>query len=152
MIKTILHALGVLLVPVTAMAQEAGPIIDKTLVKSAPVTTSSPLTVLIGLLFVLAVIFGLAWLLKQYNNSGMVGNKAMKIVASMPLGTRERVVLIEVADKQILLGVAPGSVNSLHVFDEKVVGDSEQSSDFSSKLKQVLQARSPKPSEHESDS
>lgn len=86
-----------------------------------PISTSSPLTVLLGLLFVLGVIFALAWLVKQYNNSGLMGSRAMKIVASLPLGTRERAVLIEVGEKQILVGVAPGSVNALHVFDEKVI-------------------------------
>ena len=104
-----------------------------------PISTSNPLTVLLGLLFVLAVIFALAWLVKQYNNSGLMGNRAMKIVASLPLGTRERAVLIEIGEKQILVGVAPGSVNALHVFDEKVLESGGQPEHaFASKLNKLL--------------
>ncbi|EQD42713.1 Flagellar biosynthesis protein, FliO, partial [mine drainage metagenome] len=40
---------------------------------------------------------------------------ALEILASMPLGAKERAVLVKVGDAQILLGVAPGQVNTLHV-------------------------------------
>ena len=149
MINKRLHAASMLWVSAAAAAEQTAPIVTKTLAKSEPVTSSNALTVLLGLLFVVAIIFALAWLLKQYSSSSFVGNKAMKIVASLPLGTRERAVLIEVADKQILIGVAPGSVNALHVFDEKVIDAPAQSSEFSNKLKQVLQASAVKNNKHE---
>jgi flagellar protein FliO/FliZ len=136
----------------SAFSEEPKPTPVTSLVSVDPVVTSSPLTVLLGLLFVLIVIFALAWLAKQYNNSGLIGNRTMKVVASMPLGTRERAVLIEVGDKQILVGVSPSSVNALHVFDEKIIDDdSLPNHPFAKKLNQFLQPKN-KNEQQESDS
>ena len=39
---------------------------------------------------------------------------ALKVLASMSMGQRERVVLLQVGEKQLLIGVAPGQINTLH--------------------------------------
>lgn len=44
------------------------------------------------------------------------------MVGSLALGTRERAVMVEVAGQQLLLGVTPGQVTTLHVFDVPVIG------------------------------
>lgn len=76
---------------------------------------------LLGLLLVVGVIFGLAFFAKKLNLAGMGHNKGMKIVSSLNLSAREKAVLIEVGDQQILLGVAPGRVNAIHSFEEPVI-------------------------------
>ena len=40
----------------------------------------------------------------------------IQVLADMPLGQKERCVLVRVGDTDILIGVAPGRVNTLHVF------------------------------------
>lgn len=111
-------------------------------------TTANPVTVVLGLLLIIGLILVLAWAVKHFNNSPFAVNQTIKTVATMSVGTRERVVLVEVGDKQILLGVATGRVNTLHVFDEKVVDSAHSStSDFSNKLKQFLHAEGDKSSE-----
>lgn len=74
-----------------------------------------------SLLVVLLAIGALAWLLKRVNK--LPGKRAghMQVLGAMSLGTRERAVLVQVGDKQMLLGVAPGRVSTLHVFDEPVM-------------------------------
>lgn len=96
--------------------------------------------VLLGLLFVIGLVFALAWLLKRVGQGSLVGSRQMKIVASLPLGTRERLALVEVGGQHILLGITPTSINTLHVFDEPVDLDSsgEDGSDFANKLKDIL--------------
>lgn len=96
--------------------------------------------VLLGLLFVIGLVFALAWLLKRVGQGSLVGSRQMKIVASLPLGTRERLALVEVGGQHILLGITPTSINTLHVFDEPVDLDSsgEEGSDFANKLKDIL--------------
>lgn len=74
----------------------------------------------VGLVLVLAAILALAWVVKRLNVSGFGYNKMVQVVATLPVGTREKVVLIEVGGQQILLGVAPGRVSALHVLDEPV--------------------------------
>src|SRR6056297_2231482 len=83
---------------------------------SAPDALMSMLSLGAGLLAVIAIIFGCAWLVRRM--SGMTGGntRAMKLVSVMPMGTRERIALIDVGGKQILVGVTPQAIRTLHVF------------------------------------
>jgi flagellar protein FliO/FliZ len=72
-----------------------------------------------ALLLVLAVIFVIAWLLRRMRVVGSkVGTGVIDVLAEVPLGQKERAVLLKVGNQQILLGVAPGQVNTLHVLAE----------------------------------
>jgi flagellar protein FliO/FliZ len=48
----------------------------------------------------------------------------MRVIAGLPLGARERAVLVQVGNQQILLGVAPGRVQMLHVLESPVAATS----------------------------
>ena len=71
-----------------------------------------------ALLLVLALIVGLGWLLKRMPGSGFRPAEGMKLVASLNVGARERLVVVEVNNQQLLLGVTAGSINTLHVLPE----------------------------------
>lgn len=111
---------------------------------AAPISTSGAAyigQVLFGLMGVLLLILGLAWLLKRFGQGAMLGSQHMKILATMPLGTRERLLLVDVAGQQILLGVSAGRITNLHSFDEPVIqGDNPAYSDFAAKLREIMQA------------
>ena len=66
-----------------------------------------------GLAVVIALILGVAWLLRGAQRFGVRGHGLLRIVASQALGTRERVVVVELADTWLVLGVAPGQVSRL---------------------------------------
>ena len=76
------------------------------------------LETLLGLGLVLALIFVLARVLQRMQGSVSGGNTVMKVVSSLSIGTRERILLLKVADKHILVAATPQSVSPLHVFDE----------------------------------
>jgi flagellar protein FliO/FliZ len=106
----------------------------------AEVFTADPVSVVFGLFLIVFLILAVAWMLRRMGAVPMIGNQTMKVVAGLSVGTREKVMLIEVGGKQILVGVAPGRVSPLHYFDEPVVesrGASE--SEFSLKFKQLFQ-------------
>jgi flagellar protein FliO/FliZ len=96
---------------------------------AAPSTVSSPapsgiaslgqVTLALGL--VLAVIFVTAWLLRRVRGFGKTGTGALEIVADLAVGQKERAVLVRVGTQQVLIGVAPGRVTTLHVLAEPVV-------------------------------
>jgi len=69
---------------------------------------------------VLAAIFALAWLVRHLRGGGARGGAALDVLAEVRLGPKERAVLIKVGTTQLLLGVAPGRVNALHVLTEPV--------------------------------
>lgn len=105
------------------------------------VVTAEPFTVVFGLLFVVSLIFLVAWLLRRLGTVSMVAGQAMKVVATLSVGPREKVLLIDVGGQQVLLGVAPGRVSHLQSFEQPVVNiDSLPRSEFSSKIKQILAA------------
>jgi len=110
-----------------------------------PQTTSSAsqvASILGGLIFIVVLIYGLSWFVKRFSQGGFMQNPSMKIVSTMPLGTRERLLLVDIGGKQLLLGVTATQINTLHVFDEPVVlAEKPQPivSDFSQKLMAILQ-------------
>ncbi|EQD24222.1 MAG: Flagellar biosynthesis protein, FliO [Leptospirillum sp. Group IV 'UBA BS'] len=77
-------------------------------------------SVTVALLVVLVVIFALAWIARRLRTFWARAAGALEILASMPLGAKERAVLVKVSDAQLLLGVAPGQVNTMHVLDHPV--------------------------------
>lgn len=70
-----------------------------------------------ALLLVLGLIVGLGWLLKRMPGSGFRTSEGLKLVASLPLGAKERVVVVEVNGQQVLLGVTAGGISTLHTLD-----------------------------------
>ncbi len=105
--------------PLTVIAQEtevpsAGP---AQLAQSA-VNVNEMMSVTLGLLAVLVAIFAVAWLMRRFGNFSMAANGELRVVAGMSLGARERLVLIQVGKEQLLLGVSPGRVQTLHILDE----------------------------------
>jgi flagellar protein FliO/FliZ len=75
------------------------------------------LRVSIALLVVLAAVLGTAWLARRVRGLTAAGNGGLEILSQLPLGARERAVLIRVGDRQLLLGVGSGGVRTLHVLD-----------------------------------
>jgi flagellar protein FliO/FliZ len=82
----------------------------------APDMASSLGQMFAALVAVIALLFACLWLMKRLSspkrNAGLV-----RIIAAAAVGPRERVVLIEVGGKALLVGVAPGNVRTLHVFE-----------------------------------
>ena len=78
----------------------------------------SVLGILFSLLLVMALILGLAWLLRCFQGLTGAGGAELKTITALAVGQRERVVLVQVGQTQLLLGVAPGRVQTLHVLEQ----------------------------------
>jgi flagellar protein FliO/FliZ len=68
----------------------------------------------IGLAAVLALVAAIAWLLKRYSGLRGTGSGLIRVISGAAVGQRERIVLVEVGDTWLLVGVAPGQVRTLH--------------------------------------
>jgi len=75
--------------------------------------TGGLLQAVLGLAVVLALIWGAAWVMRrlQPSMSGTAG--ALRLIASQGVGQRERIVVVEINDQWLVVGVAPGQVNAL---------------------------------------
>lgn len=69
----------------------------------------------LGLAVVLGVIWFIVWLLRRFTPLAKSGASPIKLIAHTPLGQRERIVVVEIADDWLVLGVAPGRINTLQV-------------------------------------
>jgi len=76
-------------------------------------STGSLLQTIFGLVFVLALLAALAWFLKRYGPRNVGGNAALRLVGTLNLGGRERIIVVEVADQWIVVGASPGRLNAL---------------------------------------
>lgn len=105
------------LMTVPAVAQEAVPAVSP----SSLFTGDYLLQVIGSFVVVILLLLGVLVLLRRFNgvSSQMSGN--MRVVSSVGVGQRERVVLLQVGEEQILVGVGPGNVRKIHAFDEPVV-------------------------------
>ena len=99
--------------------------------------------VTMALALVVGAIFASAWFFKRigYNKTG--GMAPMRVLGGVSMGARERIVLVEVGDVQLVVGVAPGRIQTLHVMDEPVkAGDAKAATpDFASRLSAMLNQR-----------
>ena len=86
-----------------AIAEPAEPQAQTQLISGAaraPGTLSTLVSLGLGLLAVIAIIYGCAWLIRRM--TGM-NNNAIKVVSVMALGARERIAVVDVAGQQSLM-------------------------------------------------
>ena len=112
------------------------------------VSAGSVVQMLLGLVLVLAMVVGAAWLLKRFVVLSGTGTGPIRVIAGASVGPRERVVLVEVGETRLLLGVAAGQVNTLHTMspsDSIAVPDLQRTVpsgvSFENWLRQVAQRR-----------
>ncbi|MCX7163087.1 MAG: flagellar biosynthetic protein FliO [Rhodocyclales bacterium] len=67
----------------------------------------------LGLGLVLLLVIGSLWVLKKLLAPRGENQGLLRVVAGAAVGTRERVVIVEVGSTWLVLGVAPGSVSAL---------------------------------------
>jgi flagellar protein FliO/FliZ len=76
-------------------------------------------SMIVSLLAVLVAIVIVAWLLKKLQVGGTSVN-GLKVVTSLNLGSKERLVVVQVGKKQLLLGVTGQQINILDTLAEPI--------------------------------
>lgn len=110
-----------------------------------PVGLGNYLQMFFGLFVVVALIIGMAWFMRRMGSmSGMAAGN-LKVLGGISVGQRERIVLVQAGDVQLLVGVAPGEIRTLHVMDEPIAINNEtnkkMSSGFADKLHAAIKNR-----------
>lgn len=104
----------------------------------AAVSAGGLLQVTLSLLLVLIAIVAVAWLLKRMNLAQQGTGNLLKVIGSVALGQRERVVLVEVGDTWLLVGVGPGQIRTLHTMDKDLQSDFSPASTPDNKFARLL--------------
>lgn len=86
-------------------------------------TTSTPspslglLKMFVGLFVVVGIMLLLAWFVKRLGLVNHSQTSVAKVISSVSVGSRERVVVLEIANRWVVVGVAPGRVNAITTLD-----------------------------------
>lgn len=112
---------------------------------------SSLVQTILALLLVLALLAALAWFLKRYGPRASTGSANLRVVGSLNLGGRERIMVVEVGDQWVVVGAAPGRVSALHTMPRQqpspeaevaaATGEPGKPGNFADWLKQTLDKR-----------
>ena len=100
----------------------------------------------IGLLIVLSVFFLCVWGTRKLSSLTVSGAEKMRVVGGLSLGMREKIILLQVGKKQLVLGITPGRIETLHVLEgdcllkEETVSTTAETG-FAQKLLQAIKAR-----------
>ena len=71
----------------------------------------------LALALIVALVIALGYVVKRLNHGGLRNAGDIKVVATTFLGPKERIVLVEVKGRQVLVGVNPQSIRTLTEFD-----------------------------------
>jgi flagellar protein FliO/FliZ len=124
-----------LLAPQAVLAQAA---------PAAPDTAGGIIQVLLGLAAVVLLLLAALYLLKRLSAPRGAAAGMLRVLSAAAVGQRERVVLVEVGDTWLVVGVAPGSVNALHTLPRQELsavpaGAAPPGKDFGTWLRQALE-------------
>ena len=112
-----LIAMTLSLLTLPALAQESAPAVAP----SSLFTGDYLLQVVGSFVVVILLLVAVLVMLKRFNGVSASMGGDMRVVSSVGVGQRERAVLLQVGEQPVLLGVGPGNVRALHVFDEPAV-------------------------------
>lgn len=92
----------------------------------------------LGLIVALIVLLG--FVAKKITPLTTAGTSAgMKVVSSLPLGMKEKLVLVQVGEQQVLLGVTPTTISRIEQFNEPILApDGAGMNDFRFKLQEMM--------------
>ena len=98
--------------------------------------------VVMGLLLVLLLILVLSWVVKRLHGMQMGSAKGFQSVASMLLGPKEKITLLKVGTRYLLVGSGAGNVTLLHDFGDQLPAgfDTTNKSSFADLLKSLVKS------------
>ena len=104
------------------------------------------LKMLLGLALIIAVLFLGAYFLRKLNGGRSFGNTGpLKVVGGLMISARERIVLVEVGDSWIVIGIVPGQIKTLHTLPKgELAATSTGDRPFGQWLKQMTERNNDK--------
>ena len=83
-----------------------------------------------SLIFVIAFILLLAWLLKRMRLPSLVHQQGLSVVRQIPVGTRERIMIVQAGEEQFLVGVTSQSIQLISKLEKPLSQEELNKSGF----------------------
>lgn len=124
---------------------------NNVLAAQAPSAAGSLVQTVLSLGFVIALLVGLAWLLKRFGPKNITGGTTVKLVGALSVGARERILVVEVGEQWIVVGASPGRMNALATMPRQEIDEGDLAAaqpipgaNFAEWFKQTIEKRNGK--------
>lgn len=77
-------------------------------------SAGSYLQAALAIAFIIGLLLGTAWLARKISGGKGFGQGGMKLIGGVAVGPRERIVLLEIGDTWLVVGIVPGQIRTLH--------------------------------------
>lgn len=74
--------------------------------------------VVLSLLGIIGLILAAGWLTRRMQRRHGVAGRRIRCVETFAVGARERLLLLDADGKRLLIGMGPGGMRTLHVYDD----------------------------------
>jgi flagellar protein FliO/FliZ len=120
-------------------ATDKGPLVTN------PIGIGNFMQMAFGLLIVIGAILAMTWIIRRMGYVQARVSGAMKILGGISLGQRERVVLMQIGEQQVVVGITPGNIRTLLVLDKPIsmesAGQVAVEGSFAQKLQTILKGK-----------
>ena len=103
-----------LLIPIAAHASEA---------VQPGVSSGTYLQAGFALALIVALLGATAWLARKVSGGKGFGQAGLKVIGGVALGPRERIILVEVGNDWLVIGIVPGQIRTLHRLEKGSLPD-----------------------------
>ncbi len=109
---------------------------------AAPDPLASGGKVMIFLILIIALIVVLAWLVNKLRGTQLIPSQgAIRVIASQSLGMKERIAVVQIGEKQMVIGVTPQQITHLTDLDEPLPeGQESTPGSFQELLKKAIRS------------
>ena len=121
MLNTFINSIGMASLLLAPLGAVATPIGGESTPTSPPIGIPGVLGFGVSLILVIAAILLVGWIYSQTKGMRDSRSSVISVLASQSLGSKEKIVLVGVGDKQIVVGVTAVHLQTLHVFDQPIV-------------------------------
>ena len=123
----------------TLVTDESKASIQKTLEDNAEIGVSNYVQMLFGLFAIVIFIFAVAWLIKRMGTLNPNHSNNLKIIAGLSVGQREKIVVVQVMDEQLLIGITQSNIQLLSKLEQPIpVSNMHPLGGFQEKLQSAM--------------
>ena len=84
----------------------------------------------LSVFFSLAVVVGLimlvGWVMKRVQRVQRGGSATMEVLDVLPVGPKEKILMVRAGDSRLLIGMTPGRLSTLGILDTEIAASEEQ--------------------------
>ena len=104
----------------------------------SPLSVGSLAQLTLSLIAIVALIFAISWLLKRFKVALPRGSGDMAVLDQVSIGPRERIALVRVGDRQVLVGIGAGGIVALTPLATPIALSAARTPAFAERLRDMM--------------